>query len=158
VILIRHLARVIVGVAFMAASLMLASSGALAHAGHRHHAPQHHESVHKHVPAVQAYGQAVHRHGYFAHRHAHAVASALASDAVHAGLASPDATSGTAPEKSQECPGCCCCIGVGCGAAWLSAPACLIAPTPGAYAPELRAEARTGVTPDALPEPPRTLV
>jgi hypothetical protein len=162
VVLIRHLARVALGVAFVAASLMLAASGALAHAGHRHHAPQpeavqNHAAMHVHARTAQRHVHVVHNPAHGMHRHLHGTHLHFhAGNAVPADLAAMQGTPGDAPEKSHDCSGCCCCMGVGHSAAWLALPVALMAPGARALTPEARSDGGAGVTPDALPEPPRT--
>ena len=61
-------------------------------------------------------------------------------------------------EAPESCLGGCCHSGAGCCAAWLTAPLEMRIPVLGRATPAVAVIGGSGITPDALPEPPKSLV
>lgn len=158
--LIRLCARMLMAVALAATAVAAAPSGAMAHAGHRHHHTSDHETsaVHRQASAIERHAHVTHGDDYSAQVRSEVVAAADASGTVSVTLRGIDGSGKELPAHPQGCPGCCCCVGAGCGTAWLVPLIALTAPGAIALLPKLREGGGAGVTPDALPEPPRALV
>jgi hypothetical protein len=166
VVVIRHIARMLVGVTMLVAALGSIPVAAVAHAGHAHAAQPHRPIAHSHWRTVEAHVRAqaaqghvhVSRHAVHTQVHVPLQAPAYADDAGPMTPALAAATPGDAPDSPQYCPGgCCCCMSAGCGFAWLTPAPSLAAPAAVRFEPEPLSDTGSGITPDALPEPPRTL-
>jgi hypothetical protein len=141
----RLLSRLLMAVTLLVAALSLAPTGALAHAGHDHAVPSA-------APSRQrpARAQVV------------KVAPMAMQDEVsvtRTGGVSASLLPTSHAKTPQSCPsGCCNSAGTGCCALWLPPSAEVIVPALGRLAPVAAAIAGSGITPGALPEPPKPLV
>ena len=140
--LMRSLLRMLVGVTLVITAITLASPGAQAHAGH-HHATK--PSTHV-VRTSSASGTLLET---VATQHLVAAALLHATSVNAAGMSS---------DPSQACQAGCCSSGMGCCAAWMPQPIALVVPPIGRLALELLSVRGVGVKPDALAEPPKSLV
>lgn len=142
------LLRLLPAVTLMVAALIFAPSGVQAHAGHSHAVRA--ATVTK--PFVEpCTGTQVND-----------VAPISVQDqATFSGTtdASASLAGSHGPKTPQSCPGGCChSAGTGCCAAWISAPPEIFAPVLSRSVLVLAVIGRAGVTPGALPEPPKSLV
>jgi hypothetical protein len=140
------LSRMLIATVLGFAAMVLAATGAQAHAGHDHA---------RHTPPA-----AVHHHGS-------EVGTPRAADQVTAVPAnlnlSPTSAIVAAGKQGQSQPtdpcvsGCCHCGGAGCCGAWLPPVITLLNPPNTRFALARVMLGGAGVTPDALPEPPNSL-
>lgn len=143
------LSRLMIAVAFLVAALVFVPAGAYAHGSHNH-AVQPVEQVARPVVTPPSDTQLIR----------------VAPLTVEEGLSvtSSRGTPGSllptsAPETPQTCPGGCChSSGTGCCAAFIAAPIEVGIPLPGRSALDIAVIGGAGITPDALPEPPKSLV
>jgi hypothetical protein len=139
------LSRLLLAVTLVVTALILAPTGAQAHAGHSH--------------AVQPAATPVQR---AANLEVIQVAAITVQDEVtisrkNGGFASLVPTSGR--RTPQSCPGGCChSAGTGCCAVWLPPSAAILVPTVGRLPTIISAIGGSGIMPGALPEPPNSLV
>jgi len=138
------LSHLLMAVTLVVAALMLAPSGALAHAGHSHAQPA--------APIVQRAADAV----------IIKVASITMQDGVTVSRTSGRPASllpSSSPDTPQSCPGGCCHSGgTGCCAVWLPPSVEIVAPMLGRLQRIVSVIRGSGITPGALPEPPNALV
>jgi hypothetical protein len=138
-----HPMHLLLAVTLAVAAMLMASTGAYAHAGHDHGQPQATRST-----AQQSTGFA---------RAAEATLAAVEK----AAQVRPAAASAGKSEMQQTYKvclgGCCQPGGTGCCVAWLAPFAGLAVPIRLRSAVDPRASGTAGVKPDALPEPPNTL-
>ena len=141
----RPLSRLLMAVTLLVATLSLAPTGAQAHAGHGHAVPSVAPSMQR--PAdVQVVKVALIA--------MHDAVSVTRTSSVSASLLPPSHA-----KTPQSCPGGCChSAGAGCCALWLPPSVEVIVPALGRLAPVAEAIAGSGITPGALPEPPKSLV
>lgn len=137
----RPATRLLMVVTFLVAALALAPTGALAHTGHNH-AVQPETAIALEPASVQKYSVAPVSRQSVTTRTVQAFADLAPSGAQ---------------KKSQNCAGGCC-SGMGCCAAWFEPPMELLVPVIGRLALNIAISGGAGITPDALPEPPKFLV
>jgi hypothetical protein len=138
------LPRILIAIAFGVAAMLLAATGAEAHAGHDHGeqpgAGTHHRSIGPAEHAAPAHGTLVVQ---IAKSHAVAMEGSRIEGA---------------PRSYEPCIGGCCRGGAaGCCGAWLPPALTLSLPAHARFEFVLSAFGGTGITPGALPEPPRPL-
>jgi hypothetical protein len=134
----------LIAIAFGVVAMLLAATGAEAHAGHDHGkqagAVTNHSSVEPAEHAAPGHGTV-------------AVQSAKSRAVVMKGRRIEGA-----PQSSEPCIGGCCHGGAaGCCGAWLPTALTLSLPAHARFEFVLSAFGGTGITPDALPEPPKSL-
>jgi hypothetical protein len=138
----RPAARLLMVVTFLVAALALAPTGALAHAGHNH-AVQPETAIALESVSVQKFSVAP-----------------VSTQSVTTGTvqAFADLVPTGSQKKSQNCVGGCCSGSMGCCAAWFEPPMELLVPVIGRLTLNTAVSGGAGITPDALPEPPKFLV
>jgi hypothetical protein len=138
----RPAARLLMVVTFLVAAVALAPTGALAHAGHNH-AAQPETAIAQKPVSVQKFSAAL------------VIAQGVTTRTVQAFA---DLAPSGAQKKSQNCGGGCCSGSMGCCAAWFEPPMELHIPVIGRLTLNIAVSGGAGITPDALPEPPKFLV
>ena len=134
---------------FVVAALVFAPTGALAHAGHSH--------------AVQAAETITHLEMVRSVESPNVEQVVLAAESQPEFILPSEARGSllpaSKPKSPQSCPGGCChSFGTGCCAAYLTALMEIGAPDLGRSGLVIVILGGAGVTPDALPEPPKSLV
>ena len=139
------LSRLLMAVTLVVAALMLAPSGAQAHAGHSH-------AIQPAAPTAVAVA---------------GMQQLEAAPITARGEVTFSQTSGrsasllpsSSPDTPQSCPGGCCHSGgTGCCAVWLPPSVEIVAPMLGRLQRIVSVIRGSGITPGALPEPPNALV
>ena len=138
----RPATRLLMVVTFLVAALALAPTGAQAHAGHDH-AVQPEMAIALDPVSVQKFSVAPVRTQRVTTRAVQAFTDLVPTSALR---------------KSQSCVGGCCSSTMGCCAAWFEPPMGLLVPVVGRLALNIAVSGGAGITPDALPEPPKFLV
>lgn len=138
------LSRVLMAATLLVVALIFAPSGAQAHAGHSHAVQSDAQTTAPIEPA------------------AYTRAFKVLQDEAAIGQAGDQSTlllPANSSDTPQTCPGGCChSAGTGCCAVWLPASLEIFVPTFGRLTLVLAAIGGPGITPGALPEPPRSLV
>ena len=143
------LSRLMIAATFLVAALVFAPAGAYAHGGHNH-AVQPVEQVARAVAMPPSDSQLI-----------KIVPLAVEEGPSVTGSGDPAGSllPTSAPETPQTCPGGCChSSGTGCCAAFLTAPLEIGPPSLGRSRLDIAVLGGAGITPDALPEPPKSLV
>jgi hypothetical protein len=144
------LTRLMMAATFVVAALVFAPAGAYAHAGHSHDV-QPVEPVVKPVLTHTAETELVE------------IAPLVVEDGASLSSRSVEALSGVLPASTSKacgsCPGGCCHSGgTGCCAAFIAAEFEIAIPSPERSGLSFLVVRGAGITPDALPEPPKSLV
>jgi hypothetical protein len=139
------LPRMLIATVLGAAAMLLAATGAEAHAGHDH--AKHAAAAIHHASLDAAEYAAAPGHGTMAVPVAKTRAVAMAGRRIEG-----------ATQSSEPCIGGCCHGGAaGCCGAWLPTAMKLSLPAHARFEFALLAFGGTGITPEALPEPPKSL-
>lgn len=139
------LARMLIAFALGFAAVLVAPTGAQAHAGHDHAkhvalAPVHHHTSNLSSPRGSG------------------AAEALAANLPSARLFTLSASQDDRSQSTDSCgSGCCKHAGAGCCGAWLPPAISLAHPSQTRFALPPGVLGGAGITPDALPEPPKSL-
>ena len=142
------LRRLVTAATLVVAALVLMPAGAYAHGGHSHSASPEQVMKPDAVRSVEPQNTDI-------SLVAATEGSALTQDSETAASVLP----ARFPSSPQTCPGGCChSSGTGCCAAFLTAPVEIGVPVLGRSRLNLVVFGGAGITPDALPEPPKSLV
>jgi hypothetical protein len=143
------LSRLLMAVTLVVAVLTFAPPGAQAHAGHSHGV---HQATYAAKPVIEPTAVA----------RVLEIAPSAGQDELTIGPNSGESGSLLTIHGSktpQSCPGGCChSPGTGCCAAWFSAPLEIVVPPLGRSPFDAAVIGGAGITPGALPEPPKSLV